>query len=116
MQSFLSLVDIILELYVWLLVIWVVISWLVGFDVINKRNRFVYLVSDFLYRITEPALRPIRRVVPNLDDSVCPRVRQRLQQDRVDQSENRHRGADSHAQRECRNRTESRASDQCPRR
>ncbi len=66
MQSFLGLVDIILELYVWLLVIWVVISWLVTFDVINTRNRFVYLVSDFLYRITEPVLRPIRRVVPNL--------------------------------------------------
>ena len=66
MQSLLSLLDIILELYVWLLVIWVVISWLVTFDVINTRNRFVYLVSDFLYRITEPVLRPIRRVVPNL--------------------------------------------------
>ena len=66
MQSFLGLVDIILELYVWLLVIWVVISWLVAFDVVNTRNRFVYLVSDFLYRITEPVLRPIRRVVPNL--------------------------------------------------
>lgn len=66
MQSFLGLVDIILELYVWLLVIWVIISWLVSFDVINTRNRFVYLVTDFLYRITEPVLRPIRRVVPNL--------------------------------------------------
>ncbi len=66
MQSLLNLVDIILELYVWLLVIWVVISWLVTFDVINTRNRFVYLVTDFLYRITEPVLRPIRRVVPNL--------------------------------------------------
>lgn len=66
MQSFLGLVDIILELYVWLLVIWVIISWLVTFDVINTRNRFVYLVTDFLYRITEPVLRPIRRVVPNL--------------------------------------------------
>ena len=66
MQSFLGLVDIILEIYVWLLVIWVIISWLVSFDVINTRNRFVYLVTDFLYRITEPVLRPIRRVVPNL--------------------------------------------------
>ncbi len=66
MQSFLGLVDIILELYVWLLVVWVIISWLVTFDVINTHNRFVYLVTDFLYRITEPVLRPIRRVVPNL--------------------------------------------------
>jgi YggT family protein len=66
MQSFLGLVDIILDLYVWLLIIWVILSWLVAFDVINTRNRFVYLVSDFLFRITEPVLRPIRRVVPNI--------------------------------------------------
>ena len=66
MQSFLGLLDIVLELYVWLLVIWVIVSWLVAFDVVNTRNRFVYLVSDFLFRITEPVLRPIRRRVPNL--------------------------------------------------
>jgi YggT family protein len=66
MQSFLALIDIVLNLYVWVLIIWVVISWLVAFDVINTRNRAVYMVSDFFYRITEPALRPIRRVIPNL--------------------------------------------------
>lgn len=66
MQSLLLLIDIVLELYVWLLVAWVIVSWLVAFDVINTGNRFVYLISDFLYRITEPALRPIRRVVPTL--------------------------------------------------
>jgi YggT family protein len=66
MQSFLGLVDIILDLYVWLLIIWVIVSWLVAFDVVNTGNRFVYLISDFLYRITEPVLRPIRRVVPTI--------------------------------------------------
>lgn len=66
MQSFLILVDTILNLYVWLLIIWVILSWLVAFDVVNTRNRFVYLASDFLFRITEPALRPIRRVVPSI--------------------------------------------------
>ncbi len=66
MQSFLGLVDLVLEYYIYLLVIWVVLSWLVSFDVVNTRNRFVYLVSDFLFRITEPVLRPIRRRVPNL--------------------------------------------------
>lgn len=66
MQSLLALIDIVLELYVWLLIAWVIVSWLVAFDIINTRNRVVYLISDFLYRITEPALRPIRRVVPNL--------------------------------------------------
>ena len=66
MQSFLCLIDLILDLYLWLLIIWVVMSWLIAFDVINTRNRFVYTVSDFLYRITEPALGPIKRRVPNL--------------------------------------------------
>ena len=66
MQSLLLLIDIVLGLYGWLLIAWVIMSWLISFDVINTRNRLVYMVSDFLYRITEPALRPIRRVVPTL--------------------------------------------------
>ena len=43
-----------------------VLSWLVAFGVVNTRNRFVYLVGDFLHRITEPVLAPIRRFLPNL--------------------------------------------------
>jgi YggT family protein len=38
----------------------------VTFNVVNTRNRFVYQVGDVLYRLTEPALRPIRRVVPTV--------------------------------------------------
>lgn len=66
MTSLVLLVDIILNLYTWLLIGWIVISWLVSFDIINTRNRVVYVVSDFLYRITEPVLRPIRRIVPGI--------------------------------------------------
>lgn len=66
MTSLILLVDIVLNIYTWLLIAWVVMSWLISFDVINTRNRFVYVVSDFLYRITEPVLRPIRRVVPDI--------------------------------------------------
>ncbi|HEX9809647.1 MAG TPA: YggT family protein [Alphaproteobacteria bacterium] len=66
MQSILLLVDAVLEIYIWILIIWVVMSWLIAFNVINTHNRFVYLVSDFLHRATEPALRPIRRVIPSL--------------------------------------------------
>ncbi len=66
MQSLLGLIDIVLELYIWVLIAWVVLSWLISFDIVNTRNRLVYLISDFLFRITEPALRPIRRFVPNL--------------------------------------------------
>ena len=66
MQSLLYLIDSILSLYMWALILSAVLSWLVTFNVINTSNRFVYMVGDFLYRITEPALRPIRRVIPNL--------------------------------------------------
>src|SRR3954468_17591305 len=56
----------ILEIYKWVVIAWIVLSWLISFNVVNTRNRFVYVVSDVLYRVTEPVLRPIRRVVPNV--------------------------------------------------
>ncbi|MCW2238213.1 YggT family protein [Azospirillum canadense] len=59
------LIDTVLSFYVWLLIASAVLSWLVAFNVVNTRNRAVYAIGDFLYRITEPALRPIRRVMPN---------------------------------------------------
>jgi len=55
-----------IELYMWIVIIGVVLSWLVAFNVINTSNRFVYMVGDFTHRLTEPALGPIRRRVPNL--------------------------------------------------
>ena len=54
------------NLYIWIVIIGAVLSWLIAFNVVNTSNRFVYTVADFLYRITEPALRPIRRWLPNL--------------------------------------------------
>jgi YggT family protein len=66
MAPFVELIDIVLTFYVWVVVIYVVLSWLVQFDVINSRNQFVRTLGDFLFRLTEPALRPIRRILPNL--------------------------------------------------
>jgi YggT family protein len=66
MQSILILIDFVLNLYSWCLIVSAILSWLAYGGVLNTRNRFVYLVSDFLYRITEPALRPIRRFVPTV--------------------------------------------------
>lgn len=66
MNSLISLILTVINLYIWLLIISAVLSWLVAFNVVNAHNRFVYMVSDFLYRVTEPALRPIRRFVPLL--------------------------------------------------
>ena len=56
----------VIEIYIWILIAGAILSWLIAFDVINTRNRFVYMVGDFLHRVTEPLLRPIRRVLPNL--------------------------------------------------
>ena len=39
---------------------------MIAFNVVNTQNRFVYQVADMLYRVTDPALRPIRRLIPNL--------------------------------------------------
>jgi YggT family protein len=66
MYAILSLISMVISIYIWLLIAMAVLSWLVAFNVVNTNNRFVYTVGDFLYRITEPALRPIRRIVPNL--------------------------------------------------
>jgi YggT family protein len=55
-----------IDLYIWAIIISAILSWLIAFDVINTTNRFVYTVLDFLGRVTEPALRPIRNVMPNL--------------------------------------------------
>ncbi len=64
MLSLLSLIDIVLELYMWCIIVAAIMSWLSLGGVINNNNRFVYMVSDFLYRITEPALRQLRRFIP----------------------------------------------------
>ncbi|TVQ31987.1 MAG: YggT family protein [Geminicoccaceae bacterium] len=66
MCSLLQLVDTVVNLYIWALIISVVLGWLVQFNVVNARNQFVSIVGGFLYRITEPALQPIRRFLPDL--------------------------------------------------
>ena len=56
----------VLKLYTYVVIANVVISWLVAFNVLNTSNRFVYLVLDFTYKLTEPLLWRIRRCLPNL--------------------------------------------------
>jgi YggT family protein len=66
MRALFLVIDIALEIYIWLLIAAAVLSWLVAFNVVNTRNQVVAMIGDFLYRITEPALRPIRNMLPNL--------------------------------------------------
>lgn len=55
-----------INLYIWVIIIGAILSWLIAFNVLNTTNQLVYTIADFLYRITEPPLRPIRRFMPNL--------------------------------------------------
>jgi YggT family protein len=66
MRAVLEVILFVLQMYVWLLIAAAVLSWLIAFNVVNVRNQFVGTIGDFLYRITEPVLRPIRNVLPNL--------------------------------------------------
>ncbi|HAC58321.1 MAG TPA: YggT family protein [Rhodobiaceae bacterium] len=66
MIALLNLIDTLITLYIWVIIIGVVLSWLIAFNVINTHNRFVYLVVDTINRLTEPVLRPIRNLLPNL--------------------------------------------------
>ena len=56
----------IIDLYIWVIIAAVIMSWLVAFGVVNMRNAFIRTVVETLYRLTEPMLRPIRRMLPNL--------------------------------------------------
>ena len=66
MNPILWLIDTLITLFIWLLIASAVLSWLIAFNVVNMRNQFVASIADFLYRVTEPLLRPIRSVLPNM--------------------------------------------------
>ncbi len=66
MRAVLDIVMLVLQIYIWLLIAAAVLSWLIAFNVVNTRNQVVASIGEFLYRITEPLLRPIRNILPNL--------------------------------------------------
>lgn len=59
-------IDFALDIYTWIIIASAVFSWLYAFNIVNARNPFVASVGDFLYKVTEPALKPIRRLLPDL--------------------------------------------------
>lgn len=61
-----AILRIAIHLYIWVVIAAAIMSWLIAFGVVNTYNRVVYVINDFLYRVTEPALRPLRRFIPNL--------------------------------------------------
>jgi YggT family protein len=65
MRAILDLVLLVLRLYTWVVIASAIFSWLYAFGVVNPRNQFVAMIDRVLHQLTEPALRPIRRYVPN---------------------------------------------------
>jgi YggT family protein len=66
MRAVFLVIDLALEIYIYLVIASAILSWLVAFNVVNTRNQAVAMIGDFLYRVTEPVLRPIRNLLPNL--------------------------------------------------
>ena len=66
MAPLIGFIVLVIDLYIWVVIAGAILSWLIAFNVVNTNNRFVYQVADMLYRLTEPALRPIRSILPNL--------------------------------------------------
>ena len=66
MLPLIGFIVLVIDLYIWVVIAAAILSWLVAFNVVNTNNRVVLTIGDMLYRITEPALRPIRNILPNL--------------------------------------------------
>jgi YggT family protein len=66
MNAIFWLIITIIDLYFWIVIITAVLSWLIAFNVANPRNPVVGRIWDTLVRLTEPALAPIRRILPSL--------------------------------------------------
>jgi YggT family protein len=65
MHALLDFINLLLNMYMLVLFAAAIMSWLVVFNVVNTRHPAVAMIGEFLYRITEPVLRPIRERLPN---------------------------------------------------
>src|SRR5215468_4568266 len=59
-----SLIDTLIRLYEFVIIVGAILSWLLAFNVVNRHNQFVGMIARTAFALTEPALRPIRRVIP----------------------------------------------------
>lgn len=61
----LQFVDILLDILIWVMIAQIIVSWLLAFNILNMSNRYVSMIANALYQLTDPLLRPIRRIIPN---------------------------------------------------
>ena len=60
-----SIIDMILQVLVWIIIVQIILSWLVAFNVINTQSGFMRTLVDGLERLTAPLYRPIRKILPD---------------------------------------------------
>lgn len=66
MRALLDVILVVLQLYVYVIIAAAILSWLVAFNVVNRYNDFVRSIWNLVTALTEPLLRPIRGMIPNL--------------------------------------------------
>ena len=64
MRAILEIILIVLDIYWWIVLATIILSWLIAFNVVNTRNQVVDTIWRTLLAVTEPVLRPIRRILP----------------------------------------------------
>ena len=67
MEPLVLLISRIIGLYIYLLIAQTILSWLISFGILNTQSSFVNMAGNFLYKITEPLLRPIKRLLPDFE-------------------------------------------------
>ena len=66
MLALFKTIDLALGIYWWFIIASAIFSWLYAFNVVNPRNQFVGMIGEFLFRVTDPVLRPIRNFLPDM--------------------------------------------------
>ena len=66
MRAILDVLLVVLQLYTYVIIAAVILSWLVAFNAVNRYNDVVRSIWNFVTALTEPLLRPIRGIIPNL--------------------------------------------------
>ncbi|CTQ58314.1 YggT family protein [Labrenzia sp. EL_208] len=66
MTALFNVILIALELYTYVIIASAIFSWLYAFNIVNSSNQIINSIGRVLYNLTEPALRPIRRFMPDL--------------------------------------------------
>jgi YggT family protein len=66
MIELLQFISYLLTIYIYVVIAMAILSWLIAFNVVNTRNPVVHMIAELLFRLTEPVLRPIRNLLPNM--------------------------------------------------